>query len=626
MKKAIALVAVAGLVSCEKPRVRKLKKRAPPVVSAPREKPAPRLPVEPPAPPPRVEEKKPPPVPAVAGPSSEMKMWPPEEGEWLFEKRWVYCSFNLLVDKNADELVNVMDRARAAGYTGILLADYKFNKLGQMIPRYFRNVERVREKARGLGLGIIPACFPIGYSNGLLSHDPNLAAGLPVRDALFVVKDGVARPVADPPIQFRNGDFEEVRGDTCLHYRFQDGPGEWSFSDTDVVKSGKRSLRFEEIGRREPRHGHGRICQYVKVEPFRCYRFSVWVRTRDFEAARKVKVAVLVPGKSLSYQDLNVKRTQDWTEHAVVFNSLDHDEVRIYMGVWGGKGGRLWFDGARLEEAGLLNILRREGAPLLVKGEDGTVYEEGRDFEPVRDPRLGRTPWAGEYEVMHAPPEGIRLAPGSRIRDGERLRVSYYHPVIIHGGQVSCCVSEPKVYRILRDQAERLTALFRPKAMFMSHDEIRCLGWDKACTDRGMSSGEILAECVRKCVEIIEEVNPGCEIYVWSDMFDPNHNARGDYYLVRGDLAGSWEGLSADVIIANWHDKDGRGLRHFQARGHRQLIAGYYDGSPPKNLAAWYGKARGVRGVIGCMYTTWRRDYSRLEEFARLMKRGELQK
>ena len=41
-------------------------------------------------------------------------------------------------------------------------------------------------------LELIPAVFSIGYSNGLLAHDPNLAEGLPVIDQPYVVKDGVA--------------------------------------------------------------------------------------------------------------------------------------------------------------------------------------------------------------------------------------------------------------------------------------------------------------------------------------------------------------------------------------------------------------------------------------------------
>ena len=51
-----------------------------------------------------------------------------------------------------------------------------------------------------LKLEIVPALFNIEYSNNLLWHDPNLAEGLPVKDALFVVSGGEARLVPDPPV------------------------------------------------------------------------------------------------------------------------------------------------------------------------------------------------------------------------------------------------------------------------------------------------------------------------------------------------------------------------------------------------------------------------------------------
>ena len=35
-------------------------------------------------------------------------------------------------------------------------------------------------------------------------------------------------------------------------------------------------------------------------------------------------------------------------------------------------------------------------------------------------------------------------------------------------------------------------------------------------------------------------------------MFDPNHNAHANYYLVRGDLTGSWKGLDNDIIVVPW--------------------------------------------------------------------------
>src|SRR5206468_3730138 len=71
---------------------------------------------------------------------------------------------------------------------GLVLADYKFNILDRMPEKYFKNVARVKDAAAAAKIEIIPTVFPVGYSDGLLAHDPNLAEGLPVRDAPFVVK------------------------------------------------------------------------------------------------------------------------------------------------------------------------------------------------------------------------------------------------------------------------------------------------------------------------------------------------------------------------------------------------------------------------------------------------------
>ncbi|HIE52878.1 MAG TPA: hypothetical protein EYP85_14080 [Armatimonadetes bacterium] len=539
-----------------------------------------------------------------------------EAAEQTLQHRWVYCSFNLLVEENVEKLQGVMRQAARAGYNGIVLADYKFNLLDRMIPRYFEHVARVKRTAQELGLELIPCVFPIGYSNGLLAHDPNLAEGLPVRDALFVVKNGQADLVADPPVRLRNGDFEQVNGNTFVGWKWQDEPGKITFADRQVVHRGRLSLRVENIGRYDPKHGHGRIMQAVRVAPFRQYHVSVWVKTRDFERASGVRIAVLAPdGKSLNYTDLRVKPTQEWTQHHIIFNSLSYDEVRLYLGVWGGKGGTLWWDDARLEEVGLLNVLRRPGCPLTVKGEDRAVYEEGRDFEPVRDERLGVVPWAGEYEVYHQPPV-LRLTPNSRLREGQRLRVSFYHPVVIYRGQVMCCLSEPKVYDLLRDQAERVQRLLSPRGFFMSHDEMRVANWCAACQARKMRPGQLLADNVRRCVEILRAVNPRATIYVWSDMFDPFHNARGDYYLVNGSWEGSWEGLPSGVVIVNWFFRERkRNLPWFAQRGHRQILAGYYD-KRQFYTPQWLAEARGVSGIIGVMYTTWRSEYKDLEGFA----------
>src|SRR5207247_10387647 len=117
----------------------------------------------------------------------------------------LYCPTNLQVDANVPKLQQLWTRDAKAGYTKILMADSKMAKLGDlggMEKTYAANAERVKKIAAELNLEIVPALFHIGYSNSMLWHDPNLAEGLPVRDALFVVKDGEARLAADPPFAF----------------------------------------------------------------------------------------------------------------------------------------------------------------------------------------------------------------------------------------------------------------------------------------------------------------------------------------------------------------------------------------------------------------------------------------
>jgi hypothetical protein len=502
--------------------------------------------------------------------------------------RWVYCPFNLQVDVNARRLESIMRRAAAAGYTGVLLADSKFAKLGDlggMERVYFRNVERVKTTAAELKLKIVPALFGMGYSGAMLWHDPNLVEALPVRDALFVVRGGVARLEPDPPVAFR---------------------AKWDWKDETVAEDW---TIVDAKGR------NARIVQRVKVRPFRQYHVSVRVRTKDFEG--RPQVAVLAGGRTLNYEGLGVKPTQDWTVHHAVFNSLEAKEVGLYLGCWDAGGGTLAWADPKIEEVGLLNLVRRDGAPLTVRRDepDSPPLGEGKDFEPVVDPNMGVHPWKGEYDVWHEPPV-IRAA----LPDGTRLRVSYHHAVTVGNGQAMICPSEPKTVELLRDEARRIHAAWGADAYFMSHDEIRVLGWDASCARRGLDAGAIVADNVRTCASILREVAPKARIFVWSDMFDPHHNAHENYYLVRGNLAGSWEGLDKDLIIAVWfYDRRDESLKFFSERGHRMLIAGYYDGAP-EDVRGWLESARKSKGVTGVMYTTWAHRYGDLERFAKAVE------
>jgi hypothetical protein len=328
-----------------------------------------------------------------------------------YADRWVYCPQNLLVDKNVDELIRLMERAAKAGYTGIVLADYKFNILGRVPDRYFQNVDRVKMAAAAHKLELIPCVFPIGYSDGLLTHDPNLAEGLPVKDAPFVARGKELVPAGEP-VRLMNGGFEDAKGDKLAAYGLQDGSGKFTFVDREVAHGGKQSLRMQDAG------ANSRISQRVKVRAWTAYRLSCWIKTKEFKSGGFKLLALGDSGRQLTFHDSRPKRDQDWARIEVVFNSLGESEVAVYIGAWGGLKGALWVDDFELVELGLVNVLRRSGCPLTITSADGkTAYEEGKDFLSVKDEEMQKAVERGEWSFTHAGPT-IKLAAASRITDG----------------------------------------------------------------------------------------------------------------------------------------------------------------------------------------------------------------
>lgn len=507
-------------------------------------------------------------------------------------EKWIYKSTNLLVAKNADDVIALIERGHAAGYTHMLLADSKFSRLMEMDERYFKNVARVKAAAAKSRIEIVPALFSIGYSNDILARDVNLVEAIPVRDVPLVVKNGAAVVDDKDAPTLPGGKFDDRKG--------------WSFAD-DVVHFENGAARITDA-----KGVNARVTRRLKVQPWRQYHVSVRIKTQDFRGEPEIK-ALTENGAQLCWSNLGVKQTQDWQVHHTVFNSQENTSVSLYFGIWSGSSGSLWWDDASIETVSFMNMPRRDGCPLTVRIENGRALVEGHDFGRLDDPLMGMKPWKGEFDVWHEPP-----TMQTKLPDGTRLLASYYHTQTIYNGQAMICPSESKTYDLLRDQAQRVHKLWGAKGYMMNHDEVRLLNHCEACRKRALTPGQILADNVKRCIAILREVNPGGRIHVWSDMFDPNHNAvTKNYYLVNGDLTGSWEGLDKEVIILPWHfEKRAKSMKFFADRGHRQVIAGYYDAKPGR-IRDWLTATEGINGVLGVMYTTWRNNYSDLEGFAK---------
>lgn len=540
------------------------------------------------------------------------------------QDRWVFLPVNLYVEQNVKRVEGILDRAQKAGYNGVLFRDSKtaFWWLLQRPDRWRKNCARLRQMTREREMELAAAVFPFGYSHSLLWNDANLASGMPVHDAPLVAREGVLVPVETAAL--RNGSFERHARNRVAGSLFQDGAGKTSFIDSQNARHGDAALRFDNFP--SAKAGLGRISFRVKVRPWQQYRLRVWMKTENLRGG-EILLRARAQNRWIQRQNLKYRKSQineeggmtmDWFEQIVAFNSQDNTEVTIYAGVWGGKSGRMWWDDLRIEAAPTLNLLRRPTLPVTMKGEDGTLFEEGRDYERVEDKKLGHTGrYPGSYDTRHDPPV-IRLTPGSRIREGQTVLFSGCHTAVVYDSQVNMSLDDPEAWRICELQLTRTLETLEPDALFMYHDEIRIAGWEPKQRKTFTSTGELLAHNVRRCQELIRKHAPDKPIYVWSDMFDPHHNATKNYYLVQGDIAGSWKGLDPSVIVMKWGSgsRAKPGMEFFAGRGHPQMMAAYYDRDIERDHAMWQAASAETPNVRGVMYTTWKRDYSKLEEFA----------
>jgi hypothetical protein len=556
----------------------------------------------------------------------------------IYPDRWVYANGGFKSDQDVEKIRDVIRTAAEHGLNGIVLSG--MDRISTYSPEQLARLSKVKEIADSYHMEIVPSGFGTGYGGTILDHDKNLAEGLLVKEALFVAKGGTAEFVPDSPAKLVNGSFEEYKGNRFSDFTTQDDPGIKTFVDTTVSHSGKASLRIENYA--QPAHatpeeggappdiagnknpdmaGVARVTQEIHVTPNRCYRVSAWVKTEDVEPASLFSIKSFTPdGRDLSpFEPPAPSPTSGWRKVTTSFNSWYADRIELNFGVFEGVKGKVWVDDVEVEEVGLMNVIRRDGAPLTVRDEKtGMVYKEGRDFAPVSDPNL-------DFHWTHPMPV-IHLLPGSRIHDGARLRVSYYHGVTIYNDQTPICPSAPKVHEIWLQQFPLIEKYLAPKRYFIATDEVRALNRDESCLRRKLPAAAILGDDVQWLNKEIHAFNPKARVLVWSDMFDPNHNSVKQYYFVDGSMENTWTFLPKDMGIMCWYfEKRQPSFEFFSSRGFKTYAAAYYDADTwektKENAEGWMDAMDTTPGAMGIMYTTWGGDYKFLAPFGDLVSK-----
>ena len=515
---------------------------------------------------------------APAWPAQPVRLAGLNEGRTELASRWFFAFGHQRNQQGAEQIKALIDIAAAHGLNGMVLSSFGLDSVSRWSETDIALLKELVHYSAQRRIEVIPTGFSVGYGGGALGHDINFAAALPT---ILSLKAQGGEIIPDTSMNLlRNGDLEAHDNHVFAGYAFHDQPGQISFADSTNATVGQSSIRFEGFGATP--HGHGRIMQRVTVQSDRSYHFRFQLKTQDLHPVAGIKAMILRDGREVASVHPGVKSTQDWTEVTLDFISTTGGEVGVYAGIWGGESGKFWLDDFQFFESGTLSdIVRREGTPLELKSRDREkIFEEGKDFQPIRCLRQL---------------DSVRIPPGSSIREGENLEISCYRiPYVSHawGRQISLCMSNPELYTYWEEQARMLHEILGFKRFLLSMDEIRNGGGCRSCQERGISMAEILGDCITRQRAIFKVIDPEIEVMIWSDMLDPSHNARDNYYGVVGDFTGSWEHVPKDLTILCWyHAIRDQSLEFFSTRGFRTFGAAYYD-------AADLASSRGQRAPL----------------------------
>ncbi len=516
---------------------------------------------------------------------------------------------------------NLIDQAAAAGYTGVVMWDTGINVL--QLPGWNASyMQQVIQYAQSKGLKVMPQVAPYGHSTDILRSNPNLAEGEQVVGTrLQVDPNGQTMHVVNSSPGLVNGGFES--GKTAW-FSYGDAG---AVTDTSTAHSGSTSALIS--GALNP-SANARLFQSFAVQPWRQYHMRMFVKTQNFQGYSQIEI---FGDNTFAYnrvnQPLNLPANQNWTQWDYTFNSGPHTTMSILMGVWGGNQGNVWFDDVTVAETALVYVLRSSSTPLKIydPANPSHVFNEGTDFGAIADPKYATNPTFDDN--WHAPMT-VTVPVGSTLKPGQTVAMDWYaiQPVYADAG---VSLTDPAAWQWMTDNATAVGRVF-PNAggYFLGYDEMRHMNSTASAKAKNMTAGQLLAWHFKQTYDLFRSVNPQTPIYVWSDMFDPNHNAINNYYLVEGDISGSWLGLPSDVIVMNWNlaglNKSATwfsGTNTQQPVPYRQIIAGYYDSGNGANSAnTELAQIAGVPGVIGFMYTTFNDDYSQLASFASAVKAG----
>ena len=527
--------------------------------------------------------------------------------------RWFQLEVNLQQPAELDKAVKAIDDAAAAGYNGVIFKDPTLQSGSRFSPAYVSALTKVTGEAKKTNIEFIPSIAPIGSASGLLQGNLSLAEAMPYKNVHFTVTGGHLKP-SDPLPPVTNGGFDTFAGDLPTGFKAAAHPGVAAFQDTAMKHGGAASLRVEAQAAIQPANTV-MYEQALIVQPWHQYRLGIWTKTLTAPTA-KVTLKPLSPaGVLMAYHDW--PNTPDWAKSVMVFNSQDNSTINIQLLVQPmAANAKVWIDDLTIEDVGILNITRRDDCPLVIRGDDGAIYNEYVDVDDVNDKFVPPGSTTPQFDITHDP-KPITVLGNSRLKETQQIVLDYYAAILVDN-KPTLCFNSPTARSILRNEVRRVIALTHPHFVFFDVKDVMALGWDPACEATGKTTGEMLADFLKNETENVKSIDSKIQVATYTNMYDPNANSKDSYFYARGGTSGSIIGVPKGTIFLNDNFASGvPSLGYFARLGYSQILLGFFDNADGvPTIDKWEKTAVGTKNILGFGYISPKGDYSHLSDFA----------
>lgn len=366
----------------------------------------------------------------------------------------------------------------------------------------------LRERARRRSMLLTMSCDRTAY----YVAEPQWQEGIPV-DAMPMTVGSSGFTPASYGIVVSNPGFETWTSNVPNGWTMYPESSFGLLSRDNVTRhSGGASVKWANMSSSYP---YDRMLhQTVNMGQHRLMKVKFWCKTQNYSGQMKL----VVRGGRDNFNKfenvlISIPSTTDWMQLEVLFSIYDEDSASLRLGPDAYTSGTVWIDDVTIENAGLMNMLRRPDTPLAVYKEPGHILmAEGLDYAVTDLSSPGEENYLTE-------PRLSRLT-GGALANGNSVNVDWYTAIEYQGGRETVCWSLLEPLEHYQSSVRVLDSTLAPDGFKIHVNEVSYAGYDPLCRSRGMTAGQLVGHYCNQMYEVIQARRPGAPVRIYGDPFD----------------------------------------------------------------------------------------------------------